>query len=572
MLPYTNARRIGVIWRFGKKHLPLFLAAELCILVSYGVSLLLPLNLTRLTDRVLTGGEYDLLPRVLLAYGALFLTAAAFNLLYAYVWQTLQNRYILEVRKALFRRVMYARAARLSGMNSGDVMSRIDWDCNELLSVVQRNVFHFVNSILLCGGIVAVVAAMQPLIAGILTAGALLPVVLTRLCGRLTERYARESRRVSGAFSGRLFELLKGFREIRLLCAEKWAASQMAEPLRRLISLGNRTRRVDFAVDKGVGLVNLLASLTVYGVSAWAIAQGRLSVGMFLAVVEYMGLLHRKFNWMLRIYLEWFGKRASIDRVLEVLDWETEDPEGLPVGEIRSIEFDNVVFGYEDVPVLRGVSFRIRRGERVAVIGASGVGKTTIMGLLMRFYEPDSGRILFNGLPAGSLRLDQLRGQIGVVSQDIRLFEETVRYNLLLGGEYTDDACWQALERAGLRPVVEALPQGLDTRIGGSSQSLSGGQKQRLMIARMLLRRVSVLVLDEATSALDVESESRILEELDGIGREVTLLVISHRAAAVRHCDRTVVVDKGRVESMGTHRELLERSPVYRQLMGGQAV
>lgn len=571
-MPYTNARRIRAIWRFGKKYLHLFVVAEICILVSYGVSLLLPLNLTRLTDRVLTGGEYDLLPQVLLTYGVLFAVAVVFNLLYAYIWQTLQNRYILDVRKKMFRRVMYAKASFLSGMNSGDIMSRIDWDCNEFLSVVQRNVFHFVNSILLCAGIIAVVAGMHPLIAVILVIGALLPIVLTRLCGRLTEKYVRESRTVGGVFAGRLFEILKGFREIRLLCAEKWATSQVTAPLRKLIDLGNRTRRVDFVVDKGIYLVNLLVSLTIYGLSAYTIVRGELSIGMFLAIIEYVGLLHKKFNWMLRIYLEWFGKKASIDRVLEVLDCETEKRDGLPIGEIGSVEFRNVVFGYGDTPVLKGVSFRVGRGERVAIVGASGVGKTTMMGLLMRFYDPDSGQILFDGLPAQSLRLSDLRGQIGVVSQDIQLFDETVRYNLLLGEEYSEDQCWAALERAGIREVIQALPQGLDTRISSDTQGLSGGQKQRLMIARMLLKKVSVLVLDEATSALDVESESRIIRELDGIGRDITILVISHRAAAVRHCDRTIVMDGGRVESIGSHRELLERSPVYRQLMGGKAV
>lgn len=564
--------RLRNVWRFGKKYLLLFALAELCILVSYTVSLLLPLNLRSLTDQVLVGGKHALLSGVIWRYVFLFLMATVFNLLYAYVWQTLNNRYIVDVKNTVFENTLRAKASFLTNMNSGDIMSRIDTDSEQFLHVVQRNLFHFVNSLLLCAGIFIVIAKINGTVALLLFLGAALPTALTRIGAVFTEKYAKQTREVAGAFNGRLFELLKGLREIRLLCARWWADSQIFIPLRKLIALGNRIRRVDYAVGQGIYLLNLLLSLCIYGYSVTLVYHWKMTLGMFLAMIEYIALLHKKLNWMLRIALDWYARKISIDRVNEVLEMESERVSGEPLEAIQTLEFQNVSFSYDRKPVLRDVSLRIRGGERVAVVGASGEGKTTLISLLIRLYEPDGGQLRFNGRDASGLRLDTIRRQIGVVSLDIRLFDETVRYNLQFGETHTDDELWKALDRAGMRETIEALPQGLDTRINGTGYGLSGGQKQRLMIARLFLKRVSMIVLDEATSALDMDTESRIADELLKSSGEITVLMVSHRLAAIRRCDKIIVMDGGRVESVGTHHELINSSPAYRRLFGGGEV
>jgi len=539
MAEQTNMRRIRAVWRHGKKYIPLFVIAEICILISYGVSLILPLNLTRLTDKVLYGGQHELLREVILSYVLLFAAAAIFNVIYAYTWQTLSNRFVVDIKNTIFTKAIYAKAEYLAKMNSGDVMSRIDYDSEQFLHVVQRNLFHFVNSLLLCAGVIYMAAKINITIAVMLVIAAVLPVVLTRFCGRFTGRYAQQSREAAGAMTGRLFEILKGFREIRLMCAAVWAKSQVMEPLKRLAALGNRIRRVDFCVGKGIYFVNLTASLIIYSYSAHLIMGGRLTIGLFLAIVEYTALMHRKFNWALRIYLDWYGRKLSIDRVNEILETENESDEGDEIDQIESIEFRNVSFGYgKDKLILKNVSFRINKGERVAIVGASGVGKTTLTGLITRLYTPTSGGIYINGKPIGELKLSGLRSAIGMVSQDIMLFDETVRFNLQLGTEYTDDELWSALDRAYLRQAIEGLPEGLDTRLNASAD-LSGGQKQRLMLARLFLKRARFIILDEATSALDTETESNIIDNIEA-SEDVTVLAISHRPAAIRHCNRVV--------------------------------
>lgn len=566
-----KTKRLRLVWQFGKRYWPLFLLAEICILVSYAVSLLLPLNLTLLTDQVLYGRNHALLGQVIQNYLWLFLVAAAFNAVYAAVWQNLQNRYIVDIKNEMFRKTLFARASWLSSMNSGDIMSRIDTDSEQFLHVVQRNLFHFVNSLLLCGGILVIVWMQNRLVALLLIAAALLPIVITRLLGILTQRYAQKSRDITGRFTGRLFEILKGMRELRLLCARKWADEQVLQPLKKLIALGNRLRRVDFALNKSVYFINLSASLVIYGVSVYLILKGEMTIGVFLAIIEYIALLHKKFNWMLRIYLDWFSRKVSIDRVAEVLEAQQEPAIGLPLtGGIQSLCLNHVTFGYGDKPVLQDVCFRIDKGEHVAVAGVSGVGKTTLISLLQRLYEPQEGTVLVNGQDIRRYRLEDIRRRIGVLGQELVLFGGTVRENLLFGNEgCTDEDLLAACAEVGLEDCIRRLPQGLDTPMGTDAADMSGGQKQRLMLARLLLRDVDVLILDEATSALDTQTEQAVMRVILRKGRGLAVLIISHRRETVLTCGRVLVLENGRVAGDGSHEALRLSSPDYCALFGG---
>ena len=204
----------------------------------------------------------------------------------------------------------------------------------------------------------------------------------------------------------------------------------------------------------------------------------------------------------------------------------------------------------------------------MAVVGASGAGKTTMMDLFLRLYDPWSGTVRINGETAQAFSLSDLRSRIGVVSQDIRLFEGSVRENLLLGRQGTDEELWEALRRVGLDELIRSLPAGLDERIGGNTRGLSGGQQQRLMIARLLLRRVSLILLDEATSALDVDMEEQVAEELMHLDEDITVVVVSHRFSAIRGCGKVIVINGGEIEAVGSHEEMRAKSVTYRRLFG----
>ena len=366
--------------------------------------------------------------------------------------------------------------------------------------------------------------------------------------------------------TGRLFEILKGFREIHLHCAQEWAQSEMARSLERLIVLGNRLRRINFWVDKGIYLINLSASLLIYGTSAYFVFRGELTIGQFMALIQYISLMHRKFNWMLRIYLDWYARKISIDRVNELLAVDTEktSAQSRRIASIDSIEFRHVSFSYNSkVPVLKDISFVIRRGEHIGFVGSSGVGKSTLVGLIMGFYQPDEGTILINGIELKDLSPFCVRQRVGMVCQDVLLFRASVRENLELGISCTEDKLWSALKAVQMYEAVRRLPQGLDTVLGSAGCDLSGGQKQRLMLARLFLKSRSLFILDEATSALDVETEEQIVRNINGLTECATVLVISHREAAIRDCDRIFLLHDQTIAATGTHEYLMEHSPVY---------
>jgi len=568
-MTFNNWQRTKSIWNFGKNYIPMFAVAEVCIVASYVVSVLLPLNLTRLIDEVLCGGKFALLPEIIKNYMCLFLTATVFNFIYAFVWQYLNNHYVLDVKNKLFEKIVFAKATFLSGMNSGDMMTRIDRDAEQFIHIIQRNLFHFINSAIMCAGIVVLVARLNLTISIMLIVAAVLPIIITRLCGRFTERYSRKSRDTLGQIVGKLYEIIKGFREIKLLQAENFVFNKIFIPLKSLITLGNRIRFVDFAVNKLIYLVNLSASIIIYGYSASLIANDKLTIGIFLAIIEYIALLHKKFNWMLRIYLDWFNRKVSVDRVNEVLNLEGEMLQGKEITSIDSVEFKNVDFAYDkENVVLNNFNLKISKGEKVGIVGGSGNGKTTTVSLLLGFYETNNGSILINGIPIEEINQVAIRKSIGVVSQDVMIFEDTVRYNLNLGNNYADEQIYEALDAVNLLDVIAKLPNGIDTEISPVSHNLSGGQKQRLMIARLLLKKPSFIILDEATSALDVETEKNITQYLSGISDDTTMLIISHRLEAIKNCNKIMVLDGHRIVAVGTHNELLRSSPIYFGLFG----
>ena len=520
--------------------------SEICIIGLYAIALLLPLNLARLINDVLNGGKYELLGSVLINYAILFAMSVIFNGLYAYYFQKINNNYVVDVKNELFKKVIYAKADFLSNMNTGDVMSRIDNDSGHFIFITQRHIFHFINSIIMCIGIIYIVAINNITIALMLVIAAALPIVTTKIYGIYTQRAVKEKREKEGEYEGRLFEILKGMREIKLLCAKRFADNQILSPLKFLINKDNELRRIGFKADKITVAVNLATTLIIYAYSVNLILDYKMTLGMFFAVLEYVALLNRKMNWILRIYLDWTARKVSIDRVGEILNLEQEDDwacdeegYGSGIGEIETLSFKDVSFSYGDPNILDKVSFDINKGESVGLVGISGAGKTTITNLILKLFSSDSGGIYINSKNIKNIKSSDIRKCIGIIGQDIFLFNKNIRYNLTLGDDkHTDEELLRVCKEMDLTDIDLDAP----------ASSLSGGQKQRILIIRVLLKNKKFIIFDEATSALDIQTENIILELIKKRRKDITLLIISHRQNTIKSCGKIITINSGRVE------------------------
>ena len=320
-----------------------------------------------------------------------------------------------------------------------------------------------------------------------------------------------------------------------------------------------------------------LTQMVVMVAGSWFVLRGELTAGDFVGFLLLVGVFFRpveKINAVLETYPKGI---AGFRRYLELLETQpdiADAPDAVAVGRLRGvIRYEGVTFGYDPArPVLRGIDLAIGAGETIAFVGPSGAGKSTLCSLLPRFYEVQGGRITIDGIDIRAMTLASLRGQIGIVQQDVFLFGGTLRENIAYGRLGASEAeIVEAARRARLDEMIAGLPAGLDTIVGERGVKLSGGQKQRLAIARIFLRNPPILILDEATSALDTETERAIQQSLAELAEGRTTLVIAHRLATIRHADRIVVVDGGGIAEQGRHGELMVAGGAYQRLQEAQA-
>lgn len=318
----------------------------------------------------------------------------------------------------------------------------------------------------------------------------------------------------------------------------------------------------------------LMKGVTIFGLvcGTWFVMQKNMTYGEFISFVLLSGIFLGPIQ-QINSVIETYPKGvASFKRFVKLLDQapdEKDVPDAIHVDGLKGeITFHDVSFGYEkDSLILEHINLEIKQGETVAIVGPSGAGKSTLCSLLPRFYEWQSGTITIDGIDSRQMKLSSLRQQIGIVQQDVYLFNGSIRENILYGKlDATEDEIWQAVSKAELKELVESLPEGLETMIGERGVKLSGGQKQRVSIARIFLENPPILILDEATSSLDTETEASIQRSLEELSEGRTTLVIAHRLATIQHADRIVVVTKGGIAEQGNHKTLLTQNGLYKRL------
>ncbi|HJP68663.1 MAG TPA: ABC transporter transmembrane domain-containing protein [Sphingomicrobium sp.] len=487
----------------------------------------------------------------------------------------LGERTVADIRLAVHRNLLRLSPAFFEENRPAEITSRITVDTTIIEQVVGTTVSVALRNAILCVACVVILFALAAKLAFLIMLGALLVVLPTVILGRRVRTISSRSQDRIAALGTVTSEVLGAMKIVQAFNQQGRETQRFSEAVNNVFMTAKR-RIIVRAIMTAIVIFMIFGAITlVIWQGATQVAAGHMSGGTIAAFVLYGGLLAGAFGNLSEVYGDLLRAAGASERLSELLDAEPDiqapaTPARLPDPARGELEFEHVTFHYPTRPetsALNDFSLAIRSRERLALVGPSGAGKTTIFQLAERFYDPGSGRILLDGIDLRDADPADVRQRIAMVPQETVIFAASARDNLRYGNwNASEEQLWQAARDANAEEFLLALPQGLDTYMGEGGARLSGGQRQRIAIARALLRDAPLLLLDEATSALDAESERLVQDALDRLMEDRTTIVIAHRLATVRAADRIVVMDQGRIVEEGTHASLNSRGGLYARL------
>ena len=539
-------------------------ACTLLVLVLPGITM-------RFIDVIIGKNRPDLiLPTAAIGVGAIFLRQAIFTLR-TYLNNSLELKLTHLIRVELYDKLQRLPVKWFDTNSSGEIMSRV------------ANDVPTTNRVIIEGVDQAIAAVLQFIIVGAymfwhswqLTLVTLIPLpfiaILTTWWSRRSEPMWRESSDAASALNAILHDNLSGIRQIKAYTVEPQALESFDKASRLVGEKHMTVMRGQSLVWPGVSFIAESGIILMVAYGAWATLQGDIQPGVVVSFLVAWGFLFDPISRINTLAQTFTRGIVSAERVFKIIDTpdETHLTEGIRLPEMKGhVRFESVSFSYSDeAPTINGLSIEALPGQTIALVGATGAGKSTVLNLLTRFYDPTGGRILIDGVPLDGISKEWLRDQLGYVTQESFLFNTTLRENLQLARhDATDDEIWAALEAANAADFVRASPEGLGTVAGERGSRFSGGEKQRLSIARALLKNPPLLLLDEATSALDNATERLVQQALENLRSDRTCFVIAHRLSTVQQADRICVLHHGKLIEQGTHAELLALGGSYARL------
>ncbi len=526
---------------------------------------------------VLAHGQWFALCTMAGAICLIALFAAVFAYLQVFATAKVGHFITYRLRSELFAHLQRLSLGFHSDHRSGELITKVASDTNMLRDMFAEWSLTFVAHFLTLLAMLAVMFAINWRLA--LVVATSLPPLLAVIyfLNKRVKASVRAQRRYEGAMTSRLNEVLSSMQLVQAFGRQSFEERRFQEEIEGNFHSGVRTARNTGAITRAIVLVSAIGTAITVLVGAWQVLEGHLTPGELLIFLAYVQSLYKPVKDLGRLSAKFSRAAVSAARIGEILALEpdaADEPGALEIGRpAGEIVFEDVSFGYRaGRPVLDKVSLRIAAGERVALVGPSGAGKSTLLSLLLRLYEPDSGRILIDGIDIRRFRRDSLRSQIGIVLQDNLLFGVSVRENIAYGCPEADDGRIEAAARAArAHEFIVDLPDGYDTELGERGATLSGGQRQRICLARALVKEPAILVMDEPTSAVDAVSARLINESVARVHAGRTLLVIAHDYADMRGYDRILVMKDGRLVESGRHDNLMEARGAYLALVERRA-
>lgn len=515
-------------------------------------------------------------PRILLFASIALVVVVAFRNLFSYAnsymvtW--IGHRFVFDLRFATWRHLQRLSLAFHNQTQTGKIMARVTADIELIQGLIQGQLVTFISDVVTLTVVLGMLFFLEWRLASIILVLVPFYVVSYLFFLKKIRETSNEQRRLYDAMLGTLAEKIAGIAVVKAFVKEDHERTTFMGQVRDKFRVDLLQVHLNRRLGLASAIVSALGTGAVYSYGGWLVQHGEMTTGKLVSMTFYIGFV---FNPAVRVAdfntaMQWAV--SAMDRVFETLDTRPEIADksnALPLPSVAgAVQFDKVTFGYMDgLPIIKDLNLNVRPGEVIAIVGHTGAGKSTLMNLLMRFYDSTSGQVLVDGYDLRDVRLETLRRQVSMVAQENVLFSVTLMENIKYGNRDATNALAIASSKAAdLHDFVMSLPDGYDTMVGEDGIKLSGGQKQRLALARALVTDPKILILDDVTSALDGETEARVQDALNEVMKGRTTFIIAHRLSSVVHADRIVVMEAGEIADIGTHEQLSARPGIYKDL------
>ena len=501
---------------------------------------------------------------------ATYLLISVMRLLQGVFSAKLSLRIVTQLREELFGKVIDLPIKYTDTHSHGDVMSRMTNDVENISTTVSQALPSLFSGVLTIIGTAAIMIWYCWQLALLSCGTIFLTVLVTRLLSSFVRKYSKERQTLLGSMNGTVEEIVNGYRTVVAYNRQDQSADKFCDVSDKLTKAGIRTEVCSGVMGPVMNCIGNIGFVIIAAFGGYFAINGMISVGVISAFIVYAKQFSRPINEIAQIYGQLQSAIAGAERVFQVLDETSEDLYGLvwEDQENVSVRFEDVEFGYvQGKPVLKDFNLTIPAGKKVALVGSTGSGKSTVVNLLMRYYDADKGAIWINDQNVEEITRDSLRKHVAIVLQDTVLFSDTIHHNLqYANANATEEDIKKAAEMSRCHEMIELLPQGYDTFLTGAGENISQGQRQLLAIARAFVADPRILILDEATSNVDTRTEKAIQDAMQQVMKGRTSVVIAHRLSTIRDADLIVVLDQGRIVEQGSHEELLARKQKYYDL------